>query len=449
MKTTVTDITETRKALIVVIDGEESAQEEQRLVREFSKQARIPGFRQGKTPESVIRQRFRKQIREELNRVMRTKVYDEVIEGAEFRVYSIVRFDTETEIEPGEETTLEIVLDVEPDFELPNYKGIEVKLPSTDVSDEEIEEAIDSLRRDRAEYAVVERAAEKGDFCRIFYEGFVDGIPIEDLLGEESQDRVWARQENTWEEADPDAPGAEYGVRSIIEALAGHSAGDTFEVSHSFEPDFRIDALQGKEGSYKVELREVRERRLPELNDEFAQSLEAESLEDLRSQVLDQLEKRKESQQVSEKRNQISEYLGKAVEFPLPETGVEDETQEVMGRIMLENMQRGVSEEVFEQNKDEFFNHSESLARRDLKLQIILNRIAREESIEVTDDDMSRAIINMAIRERRAPEDLVKELRRNRSRVFQIQRDLRLHKTLEFLGEKASVSISQEAVPEA
>jgi len=128
------------------------------------------------------------------------------------------------------------------------------------------------------------------------------------------------------------------------------------------------------------------------------------------------------------------------VDFALPESGLEREIQQVMGRVMVQNMQRGVSEEVFEENKEALYAQSQGVASRDLKLQIILAKIAMEAEITVADEDLSRAVYGIAQQQRRSPDEIVKELQGDRNRVLQLQRQILFQKTLDFLVKEATVS---------
>ncbi len=444
MNVTANDISETRKNLLVTVSGEEIASEEKTVLKTIAKQARVPGFRPGKAPENVIRQRYRREIGEELNRAVSRKVYQQALEDSDFDVYSVVKFGEGETFKPGEETTVEITVDVTPPFELPPYKGIQTTPPSTEVSDKEVDEAIERLRRERADFTVVERAAGQGDYVRLGYEGTVDGEPIEPKLGDEPRLRVWGKAESTWEEAGTDEA-KQYGVPAIVDGIVGMAAGDEKTVEHTFPEDFPVEDLRGKTAQYAVKVEEVRERRLPELDETFLKSVQVESVEELKDRVLTDLETAKKREAENAKRQQIVDFLSQRVEFALPESAVESETQNVMGRIMVENMQRGIKEEEFEKNKEALHGQSEQIARRDLKVQLILTRIAKEEEIKLEEEDLQQAIMAMASRQRTPVEEFVRELQKDRSKLLRIQRQVLFGKTLDFLVKESKVSEANDA----
>lgn len=439
MNVTVTDISDTRKELVVTVSGEEISAEEARVLKQFKKDARIPGFRPGKAPEAMIRSRYKKPLVDELNRAMNAKVYKEALDDGELEVYAVVSFQEPEGYTPGQEVSVDMTVDIVPSFEMPVYKGLELEVASTEVTDAEVDEALESLRGQRANFEVVERAAAETNYVKLSYVGTVDGQPVKELLGEDSRLAFWGAAENGWEEAATEQA-RQYGVPEVVDGLVGMAAGDKKTVEHTFADDFAVEALRGKKATYEVEVHEVRERILPEINEEFLKSQQAESLEDLKDKLLNQLESRKKQEIEQNKREQLIHIITSAVDFSLPESGIEGETQNVMGRIMVENMQRGVAREEFEKNKEAFYAQARQMAERDVKLQLILHRIAKEEKVEVQNEDLQRAIINSAMQSRQRPEDLVKELQNDRQKVLNLQRQILLGKTLDLLAKEAKVT---------
>lgn len=435
---TVTDVSELRKELTVSFSASELVEEENALLKDFRKQAKVPGFRQGKVPETIIRQRFKKGIGEELARKVSQKAFQFAVEDKDLKVHQIVDVAKLEEVDASQDLAVDFTVDLVPDIQLPEYKGLETKAPSTDVSDEEVEQAIERIRRERADFSEVERAAGQGDYVKLSYTGTVDGTAISELIGEDAANRSWGTVENGWEEAGTDEAKT-YGVPAIIDGIVGLSAGDTKTITTDYEKDFKIEALQGKSGSYEVTVHEVRERKLPELDEEFLKSIQVESVEALKGQLLDNLEAQKKQKSSEAQRNQIIEHLIGKVETPLPESAIEAETQQVMARIMMENMQRGIAEDDFEKNKAALHAQSAGIAERDVKARFILSKVAETESIEVSNEDLQRAIMNIAMQQRRSPDELVKELREDQNKVRELQGQVLMSKTLDFLVKEAKV----------
>ena len=198
-----------------------------------------------------------------------------------------------------------------------------------------MEAAIDETRKQRASFQVVERAAGKGDFVKVSYEGEIEGSPIADMVPDKP---IWGKQENTWEEAGADEQ--QMGVPVIIEGLVGMISGDKKEAEMDFPADFDVPELAGKKAIYRFEVHEVRTRVLPELDDKFLESMKLESVEQFKDQVYEDLLNRKKYDNRQAQRQQIIEEINARVEFPLPESALEKETNSAMADIMKQNMNR-------------------------------------------------------------------------------------------------------------
>lgn len=443
----ITDINDTRKDVVVTIPGDEVSREETRILKSFKKQAKIRGFRPGKAPEAHVRKLYAKQIGEELKNALMRSAYEKVLDEDELDVYTVVEFPDPGDLQPGQEVSLDLTVDVNPQFDLPEYKGIETTIPSTEVADQEIDDTIERIRRQRADFEVVEREAAEGDYVKVSYSGTVDGEQVADKVKENPRLQAWGAVSEGWEEAGTDEA-KQYGVPAVIDALPGMKAGDKKSVEQVIADDFAVEDLRGKTVTYEVEVHEVRERKMPEIDEEFLKSVRSESLEDFKAQIMDELENQKKREADDAKREQILSHLGGAVDFPLPQSAVESETQNAMGRIISQNMQQGVPEEDLEKNKDQIHSGAAQAARRDVKLQIILNRIAEKEEFKVENEDLSRAVYNMALQQNQKPEDLAKEFRKDRSRLVQLQRQILFSKTLEFLSTESKASEAPAEAPD-
>ena len=444
MNLSINDINETRKDVIVTVSGDEVPEQESRILKSFIKQAKVPGFRPGKAPESRIRQLYNKQINEELRTAVMRSAYEEVMKSGDLNVYSVVEFPEPGAFLAGQEVNIDMTVDVTPAFELPEYKGIETNPPSTDVDDSEIDETIERIRRQRAEFEVVEREAAAGDYVKLSYTGTIDGEPVKDALEDNQNLRAWGEVKDGWEEAGTDEAKT-FGVPAVIDAVVGMKAGDKKSVEQVIPEDFAVEALRGKKVAYEVEISEVRERKLPEMNEDFLKGFRAESVEDLKAQIMDDLENRKKQDAQDAQRHQILDYLAEQVDIPLPQSAVEAETQSAVSRMISQNMQMGTTEEELEKHKEEIFAGAGQAAQREVKLQIVLSKIAEKEEIRVENEDLSRAVYSMAMQRRQKPEDLAKELRNDRDQLLQLQRQILFAKTLDLLLKESKTATEEKA----
>ncbi len=439
VKTDVRDINPTRKTISITASSEEVSKQEAKLINDFQRKAKIPGFRPGKAPENMVRQRFAKDIQQELKQRVVSQAHQKGVADAEFEVFTIVELD-EGEIKGGQGATITFTVDVIPEFEVPAYEGLKVTNTPTEASDEEVAEMIDQILGERAEFNVVEKAAEKGDYVQCAYEGKIGAEIVADLVPENP---IFGSQANTWEEAgNEDAPG----VRAIVDGLVGMKAGENKEVTMDFPEDFKPEALAGKTVVYSVEAKEVREKVMPEMNDAFFESMQVKDESELRSKISENIENQKKQQNANGERQQITEELVKSVDFPIPESGVESETEAVLREFMQRNMQQGVSAEEFEKHKESLHEGASKAAHDRFKSRLILSKIAEKEKIKVENEDFSRMIMMEAQQAGQNPDKLVKELQKDQNRVNQMRRDIILGKTMDLLAEKADREIVEPVV---
>ncbi len=433
MKTDVQDINPTRKTIAVSVTSEEITKQEAKLIKDFQRQAKIPGFRPGKAPENMVRSRFAKDIQQELKQRIISQAHQEGVAGADFEVFTIVELE-EGEITSGQDAVITFTVDVIPEFNLPAYEGLKVSAEPTDASDEEVTKMLDQILSQRAEFNVAEKAAEKGDYVQCGYVGKIGDELVADLVPDAT---MYGSQKTTWEEAgSEDAPG----VRAIIDGLVGMKAGDTKEVTMEFPEDFKPEALAGKTAVYSLEAKEVREKVMPEMDEAFFKSLQVKDEAELRERIAENISNQKKQQNANAERQQITEELLKAVDFPIPESGVERETESVLRDFMRRNMQQGVSAEEFEKHKESLHEGASKAAHDRLKSRLILTKIAEKEKIKVENEDFSRMIMMEAQQTGQNPEKVVKELRKDQSRINDMRREIILGKTMDWLLEKAERS---------
>ena len=201
-----------------------------------------------------------------------------------------------------------------------------------------------------------------------------------------------------------------------------------------------VPALAGKTAIYAVEIQEVRERILPPLDEEFFKAHQADDLAGLQNQIRANIKMQKEHQNRVEQRRQVTEQLAALVDFPVPDSLVEAETQGVLRQFLEENLRRGVPQEQFEKDKVELFASAKKAASNRVKLQLILARIAEAEKIAVTNDDLNNFIYREAMRSGQKPEKLAKALGGDREQLRSIQQSIIFDKAVDFLVSKATVT---------
>jgi len=431
--TEIKEVTETRREVLVTFSPEDIAKEEKQILGDFSRHAKIPGFRPGKAPEHLLRKRFGKDIKEELKRKILQSGYQKMQEEEDLKILNLVEVD-DPDLDSEDPAVMKLVVDIKPSFTVPDYKGMALERDPADVTDEEIEQAIDMTRSQHASFDKVDRAAEKSDYVRCSYEGKVDGEPIAEQVSERP---MYGSQKSTWEEAGAeDAPG----ISEIAAALVGMKEGDTKTVDASFGEDHEVEFLRGKTVSYDLEVLEVRERKLPEIDEAFLKTVNAESEEKFREQTTETLKAQKEQAGQNQLRQAATEKLSGMVDFPIPESILSAETNQILSNHMSRQMQQGASQEDFEKNREALFASANQEAEKKVKLDLILDDIADAEKVEVSEEDMSNFLYSYAMQTRRSPDEIVKELQKDRGRVMDIQRNIRRSKAVGKVIEYAEVS---------
>jgi trigger factor len=429
VKVDIKDAGVARKIATVNFDAEEVSKHESKVCQDLGKMVSIPGFRKGKAPAQIIRKKYAKELREELNRKVSTVAYETVLEQKEIKIYSVLKVDA-GDLEPSQSASVEITVDVEPEFDLPNYKEFELTIEPTEVADEEIDKELDAIRQQRASFDVVERAAAKGDYVKCSYEGKIDDKPVADILPDKP---MYGKQANTWEEAGNQTG---MGVDAIAEGVIGMSVGDKKEVTADFAKDFEVEALAGKSVLYQLEVHEVREKKAPALDDEeFLKSLKIESVEVLKDKVYEQVKQRKEQENQNMKRKQITQLILDLPDFPLPQQAVEDESKNIFQNRIQQASMRGSKPEEIEKNRDEWWKESQTQGQARIKLTLVLSRIAEEEKVTVEKEDLAQAATREAMMRREDPTKFIKALSQDRARLNRLREDIIYDKTLIKIGE--------------
>ena len=425
-----------RKIATVTFDADEIKNKENEACKEIGKIANIPGFRKGKAPAAVIRKRFSKELKDELTRKVSTDAYESILENKEIKVYSILKVDAG---DPSSENgaSVEVTVDLEPEFEIPDYENFEVTINPTDVSDEDIDNEINALRDQRASFDEVDRAAKEGDYIKCSYEGELDGKPVAEILPDKP---MYGKQTNTWEEAGQ-AKGL--GVDAIAQGVVGMKSGDKKDIEAPFEEDFEVEPLAGKTISYKLEVHEVREKKPPALNEEFFKSIKVENLEELKDRVLTDLETRKKRENQNAKRSQVTQKILDTPDFPLPQQAVEDESNSIFQSRAQRAIQQGTKQEDIESQKDELWKEARIQGEARVKLTLILGKIAEKEKVDVSNEDLARAASQEAMMMRKDPTTYIKELSKDRRQLHRLRQDILHDKTLDLVAGKANEKIGE------
>jgi len=406
------------------------------LVQEFLKEARIPGFRPGKAPRAVVEKRFQKQIVEDLeSRVLNTGLQDAIKEKG-LKVLHVQNVDDVKMEAAG--LSFSATLVTVPEFDLPDYKGIAVKVPADVVDEKEVEGTLENLRERQADFTDLaeDRGAVMDDFVVVDYKGTIGGKPVHEAYPKVGA--ILSQNEGFWLRMTEEAffPG-------FCAHLVGAKPGDAREFQIEVPADFPVEGFGGQKLDYSVTVKELKQRVLPELTDEFAAGfLPGKGLSDLREVVRQELESRKKAEIEGAKRDQIMEHLLAKVECELPEDMARAESNRVLREVVQDNQRRGVTQEMLKENEKELVATASQTARNRLKGSFILSRIAELEKMDAKYEEVLGRIANMAQAGGISIEKAVKEVR-NRRMLQEIESDIRAAKALDFVVANATVTVSE------
>ncbi len=435
MNVTVENLAPCKKLLRVELDAKSVDESFDAVTKDFQKQAALPGFRPGKAPRALVIKKYEADIKDEVKRKLIGDHYRKALE--EKKIAVIGPPDIE-EIQFGRGQSLQFAATIEtaPEFQLPEYKGLPAKREIKSVTDADVERALGLLAKQHTKFETVARELKPGDIAVVNYTGACDGKPITDTA---PTAKGLTEQKNFWVDT-----ASNTFIPGFAEQLVGAKAGDKRTVNVDFPADFVTKELAGKKGVFEVELVEVKEKVPPAIDDAFAKKYDAENLEKLGEGVRRDLENELKYSQARAIRGQIVRGLLDRVMFDLPESAVAHETRNVVYDLVRENSQRGVTREMIEKQKDEIYAAATHNAKDRVKLAFLIQRIAEQEKISVSQEEVVKHAQSLAAMYQMPFEKFLKDLQK-RNGVNELYDQITHEKVLAFLEQNAKI----EEVPAA
>jgi trigger factor len=395
VKTAVEELSPTRVRLSVEVTFEELKPSLDKAYREVSRQVRIPGFRPGRVPPQVIDMRVGRGavLSEAVNDAL-PELYSKAVQEAD--VLTLGQPDVDiTQLEDGKELTFTAEVEVRPKFELPDLSTLSVTVENAEVTPDDVEEYLTSLRERFASLKTAQRPAEDGDYVTIDLSASVEGEPVEDAQASGLSYQI----------------GSGTMLEGLDEALAGMSAGD----SATFTSELAGGDAAGQQADVTVTVQSVKVKELPELDDDFAQlASEFDTLGELRADTRGQLERVKRLRQTTQARDHAVDALVDGVDIPLPEKYVEHELGHARESVDNQLTQLNMSLEDYlesrEQTEEEFEAELLSQSQRAVKVGFILDEVARAEELSVNQAELSYFVADQAQRMGVGPEYLARQL---------------------------------------
>ncbi|MDA3800356.1 MAG: trigger factor [Kiritimatiellae bacterium] len=394
------EITETkgcRRTLNITVPAEDVKNEYSNAISMYKKKVVIPGFRKGKATTKVVEQKFGADLIKDVEQQLIGDAYRKSVDEKELKVVTPIEIkDTVCSLEDG--LTFTAVVDVEPEFKMPKYDKISLKPNVAKVDEKEIDTMYDTIIASRAAYNKVEaRPAKKEDFMRVSFEGTLNGKPLSELG--DAVKRISTR-ENFWI-----LPEMKDVVPGLDTEMIGVSLDETKDVTITFPKDYAIKEVAGKKVDYKVTLTDLQERVLPEITEEFLESLQVKSVEELRERIKEDIQQRNEGKDHARLIQEIVDYLDKHTKLELPESMVAMEIRQRLQQAVSSFMQQGQTEDNIKDHQEEILKKCEEEGKRAVKLSFILMQVAIDKALEVADEEVEMNIMQMAMQRQMTPED--------------------------------------------
>ena len=428
MKVDTQDIGPCKVKVIVKAEADETRKDYEEVMKLFMRQGRVPGFRPGKVPREIIKRDFHKEINEEVHGRLFRALYKQALEQAQVKMATLLNVG-DMLFSPETGVTFTMIVDTEPTFDLPKYKKIPVVFEEPAVTEEQIDDQIDRLRKAFAKFdeAPADHMIAAGDLVCIDYTGLVDGQPIHALV---AAAKPISEGKDFWVQVEDGRF-----IQEILDALKGLRAGESTETKFTFGSDNPHEALRGKKAVYNVTVKSAR-MQLPVADDELLKQAKQESMETLRGDMRTRLQEVAEQGEKHRREQTVIEFLLKKMDFDLPESLVSDEVNTTLDRMMNEAHYRGMTRENIAQNREAILENATNIAKRQLRLRYVLGRIAEQEGITVSDEDVSKKIEAMAADYREAPEKLRAQIEKN-ERMELLRSQICNEKTINALLDEA------------
>jgi trigger factor len=417
--------------MTITVSPEDVDSAVQKAVKSIAKRVNVPGFRKGKVPRRVLELRLGKEaILAEALEDLIPDAYQRALQESGIHAIDRPVVDDLPELVEGSAYVFKAKVEVLPEVKLGDYRAVRVQKEGIDVSEGDVDRVIEGIRDRLSELVSIDKPAlEKGDFADINFDGTIDGEPREGLSHKGATLEI----------------GGGAFIPGFEDQLIGMSVGEERDVSVTFPEDYQNEDLAGKQAVFKVKLNDIKEKRLPALDDELAKDAgDYEDLEQLRSAARDRLEKDAEARIEGEFAEKVISEVVDRCDVEIPKALVDRAVESMMERLQDRLRYRGIDMEQYlqyrkmtdQQLRDEFAPEAE----RQVKTDLVLDAVSEAEGVEVTDEDVDARLAELARQFARQPDEM-RALYEKENRIESLKDSLRIEKTIAKLKEYASMRV--------
>jgi trigger factor len=429
MKAELQDAGPCRKVLHVTATAEEIEPTFEEVIQAFTRIAKIRGFRPGKAPRTMVERQYAKDIHEEAEGAVLPRFYRSALKEHELSPVAVVSMN-DVSVKRGEGLSFKVTVDVPPDFEMPRYGDLVVQDAKAEVTDAQVDEAIDELRDRYSRFEeTTDGVVDREDLAQIDYEGRCGSEPVASLAPKHAS---LGAGKDFWM-----LVGEREFLPGFSDALLGAKCGESREIPVTFPANYQVTEVAGLQAVYSVAVKRIRRRRRPEINKDFLALCSAETEEALRERVRADLLVQAERNERMRKISEIERRLLEETKFELPQSVLAEETDLTLRGMIRNIIMEGGSRELIEKNRERIAGQAEQLSRDRVRLSYILSRIADQEKIAVEDSEVEDRIVQLAAGYNMTPQRLHSELTK-RNGLDGVRSDIRSEKTMNLLLQKAT-----------
>ena len=425
MKTSVEEISSIKKKVFIEIPEDQVNKEVESFYKDLGKKAKIKGFRPGKVPRNILERYFKDYVKAEVVQKLIQDTYPQALSEIDLQPVSPPVIDP-GEFEGGKSFQYSAVIEVKPDIKLEGYTGLKIEGKKEEVKDEEVEERLRALQNLHANLKTISEARpiQAGDFVIVDYEASMGGKPLEGGKAIDFTVEVGSGQF----------------IPALEEKLIGLKPEEEKEIEVSFPEDYGYQKWAGKTISFHVKIKEIKEKILPPLDDEFAKDLgDYSSFEELKAKLKGEIEKEKELVLERQLKDQVVDQLLEANPFEVPESLVEEQAKAMVSDTKLKLAAQGVVLKNLGVTEEKLQEDYKAMAQKQVKTFLILDKIASQEGIAVTDEEADDRLKEMAERMHQKF-DVVKRYYEKNGLLPEVKAGIIRDKILNFLLEKANVN---------
>jgi trigger factor len=423
------EATNCKKELVIEIPVDAVRRETDTVASQYARKARIPGFRPGHAPTSLVRQRFRDDIRNEVVQSLLPKFFGDAVKERKWSVVGRPRFE-DLKFDPDAPVTCKATFEIYPEIELKQYKELEVEEETPLVTDADLDQAIDELREHAATFEVVsDRPAADDDYLTVSYKGYDVKAPA--TLPVEARDvSIQVGGQGT--------------VAAFSENLRGSRPGEVREFDATYPEDYPQKSLAGKTMRYRVEVQSIKYKVTPAADDDLAKSVsEFSTLEELRTKLRSDLMERAKRRVEMAARQKLVEQILQSHEFPVPEVMVEAQLDVKLQRAVSQLIAQGIDPRQAEVDWRKLREDSRPTAEKEVRTSLLLGKIAEAEKLEVSEEEVDEIIRDMA-QQAHEPSATLKTRLTREGELDSINSTRRKQKAIDFIYRNAKITRKSE-----